>query len=60
MFVMSANSALQLTAQSAVVLWVPSALRAPAATELRRYTLGKVWPLTISSGNELRTRLLRS
>ena len=37
MFVMSANSALQLTAQSAVVLWVPSALRAPAATELRRY-----------------------
>jgi|GEM_PF-4429177 len=37
------NEALQLTAQNAGALWVPSALRAPAATELGRYVQQAEW-----------------
>ena len=38
--VVKSNETLQLTAQSAGALWVPSALRAPASTELRRWVYG--------------------
>jgi hypothetical protein len=33
---LSPNKSLQLTARSAAAFWIPSALRAPASTELRR------------------------